>query len=454
MIHKKHIINLIVVLECMLLVAMPINAKIIDSKSIYTEDISQKTNDAIDKIHEHYSDITELVTIGQSAKEQTDIKAIRLGKGEKYILINGAHHGRESLTAILTLDQLQYLAEAYSQNKTIDGYDVRSLLNTVSIWFVPMTNPDGADIAMSTSPSWKANGNGVDLNKNYPTLYAQNKSAKQPGPIGYSGPYPFSEPETQALYEMCEKYNFESAIAYHSAGEVIYWWYYQTDKVYDDSLYLAKGLSKTTGYALMPISESKGGLGFTDWFIQVYNRPGFTLEIGKTVNGKPLKWQEYGVIWEKNKNIPLQLTQEIIKMKTSQTDILVEGQSIKGQKVFDTTMVPVKDFANIFNLSYSYDSVDKSITLKDLEKRITFWVGEKEIVHNGEVIQLPVPAYISNGTSYIPLDPVLEIFFGLKEPDIPFEETEIPIEEQIDESLEEDNFLEDDSFLEEMNLSF
>ncbi len=423
MLHKKH---LLLLLASVFLFSITLEAKVIDSKSLYTEGISQKTNEAIEKLHTRYSDITELVIIGQSAKENTDIKAIRLGKGERYILISGAHHGRETLTTILTLDQLEYLAEAYRQNQTLDGHNIRQLLNTVSIWFVPMVNPDGADMAMSTYPSWKANGQGVDLNRNYPTLYAETKPRIMPGSEGYTGPYPFSEPETQALYEMCEEYNFQSAIAYHSAGEVIYWWYHQTGQTYEDSLNLAKKLNGKTGYSLVPISQSKGGLGFTDWFIQVYNRPSFTIEIGKTVNGKPLKWEEYSRIWGKNKDIPILLASEIISKNTLECDVLVQGQNIKGKNVFETTMVPVAQFANIFNLRYSYEPIDKTITLKNLEKRVTFTLGEKTIIHNGEEITLSVPAYQSNGTSYIPLDVVLDIFLEKESPleeDMPLEKT-------------------------------
>lgn len=433
--HKKYFIMLFIYI--ILISSVTAYAKVIDSKSIYTSGISQKTNEALENLHTHYSDITELVTIGQSAKNETDIKAIRLGKGERHILINGAHHGRESLTTILTLDQLEYLAEAYRQNKTINGQNVRQVLNTVSLWFVPLVNPDGAEIAMSTYPSWKANGRGVDLNRNYPTLYAQNKTSSQPGPQGYAGPYPFSEPETQALYELYEQYNFEASIAYHSAGEVIYWWYYQTGKEYEDSLYLAKVLSKMTGYALVPSSASNGGLGFTDWVIQTKHKPGFTIEIGKIVNGKPLKWEEYSRAWKKNKDVPLTLTTEIIKMHTSETEFILAGELVKGQKVFDTPVVPVKEAVRILNLSYSYDPQFKIITLRSENKKLAIQLGEKEITYNGEIITLPVPAYISNGTSYIPLDIVSNIF--LSEYDIPKEQEEMPQQDNTeDKQIEEE----------------
>ncbi|MDF2614478.1 MAG: hypothetical protein K0S71_2264 [Clostridia bacterium] len=392
-----------------------LQAKVLDLKPIYTAGISEKTNRAMQKINTTYSDITELITIGKSAKEGTEIKAIRLGKGDKNILINSGHHGREALTTILALDQLDYLAEAYTNNETINGYSIRALLNTVSIWFVPLLNPDGAELAMSTLPSWKANGRGVDLNRNYPTLYATVKLSKAPSAEGYKGTAPFSETETQALRDLCYEKDFEAAIAYHSAGQVIYWWYHQTGEAYGKSAELAGILSQMTGYALVPPSQSTGGLGFTDWFIQEFDRPSFTVEIGKTVNQKPLKWGEYQEIWKKNKNVLLQLGAEMIKRNTHPWETTVNDQTIRGEMLFESGVVPVREVSQIMDLSYSYDVITKTVTISKADQTLVLTLNEKEALHNNEQVILPVPAYLANGTSYVPLQTVLDIFSDIQE---------------------------------------
>ena len=270
----------------------------LDLEVIYSAEISTETNKVLEEIACNYEEITQLITIGYSTTKQTEIKALQLGKGEKSILINGAHHGREALTTALILNQISYLAEAYVEKRTINGQDVRTVLNTVSIWFVPLVNPDGATIALSSRPEWKANGRGVDLNRNYPTPYATIATKPTPGPSGYAGTEAFSELETQALRDLCKGQDFEAAIAYHSAGEVIYWWYHQTGELYKQSLVIGRMLSYTTQYGLVPISQSKGGRGFTDWFIQSLKKPSFTLEVGKTINGKPLSLMAYDQIWK------------------------------------------------------------------------------------------------------------------------------------------------------------
>jgi g-D-glutamyl-meso-diaminopimelate peptidase len=392
-----------------------LQAKVLQLKPIYTAGISEKTNHALEKINTTYDDITELITIGKSAKEGTAIKAIRLGKGDKNILINGAHHGREALTTILVLDQLDYLAEAYTNHEMINGYNARAILNTVSIWFVPLLNPDGADLAMSTLPSWKANGRGVDLNRNYPALYATIKLSKAPGAEGYPGAAPFSETETQALRDLCYDKDFEAAIAYHSAGQIIYWWYHQTGEIYAKSAELAGMLSQMTGYALVPPKSSAGGLGFTDWFIQKFDRPSFTVEIGKTVNQKPLKWSEYQEIWKKNKNIPLQLAVEMIRLNTYPWETTVNGQSIRGELLFGSAVVPVREVSQIMDLSYSYDIIAKTVTISKADQTLNLTLNEKEALHNNEQVILPVPAYQENGTSYVPLRTVLDLFSDRQE---------------------------------------
>lgn len=200
-----------------------VQAQNLDLKSLYASGMSYEVNDQLINLHEKYSTITELMDIGYSAVEQIPIKAMKIGKGEKCILINGAHHARESLTTILVLAQIEDLAQAYTNNEVRQGYKVRQLLDTVSIYFVSMLNPDGIELAMNEKPSWKANGRGVDLNRNYPTLYAQTIPISYPASQGYAGPYSFSEPETQALQNLCEMMQFEVALAYHSAGQIIYW---------------------------------------------------------------------------------------------------------------------------------------------------------------------------------------------------------------------------------------
>lgn len=387
-----------------------LKAEALNIKAIYSPQIVTRTNEELEQLAEEYEEITELLTIGYSTTKNMEIKALKLGMGERSILINGAHHGREALTTVLILNQIQYLGEAYKEGKTINGQDVRTVLNTISIYFVPLVNPEGAEIALSERPQWKANGRGVDLNRNYPTSYATLVTKALPGASGYAGTSAFSEAETQAMRDLCIAQDFMAAIAYHSAGEVIYWWYHQTGQQYNQSLAIGKQLAVKTGYSLMPISQSKGGLGFTDWFIQSLNKPSYTLEIGKNANGRPLNIKEYEEIWKENKDVPFLLAVEMLKLNTYDWQSTINESIIEGKNILGRGLVSVKAICQEMGLSYRYIPEDKSVQLVDEEKILYFKQGEKTAIYQDEPLTIGIPAQIIEGQMYLPLRTILEVF--------------------------------------------
>ena len=74
------------------------------------------------------------------------------------------------------------------------------------IYLVPNLNPDG--FALET----RLNGRGVDLNRNFP---AEWKSIGAPGNPQYSGPRPFSEPETRLAARIVRRLSPEVTIWFH-----------------------------------------------------------------------------------------------------------------------------------------------------------------------------------------------------------------------------------------------
>ncbi|MDD4504478.1 MAG: M14 family zinc carboxypeptidase [Clostridiaceae bacterium] len=110
-------------------------------KSLY-----ETAEDTMLKLHNRYPDISSLENIGESIQGR-DIKALRVGKGEKKIFINGAHHGKEWITSVLILQQIEYLLKIYESNENTEAPKIRKFLEAGSICFVPMVNPDGVEIA-------------------------------------------------------------------------------------------------------------------------------------------------------------------------------------------------------------------------------------------------------------------------------------------------------------------
>jgi murein tripeptide amidase MpaA/translation initiation factor 2 beta subunit (eIF-2beta)/eIF-5 len=278
-----------------------------------------------------YSDILRKEVIGKSV-DKRDIYALKLGTGKTEIMINGSHHAREHITTNILMEMIDQYAMHYMKDQTFDGYNVRNVLNSTSLWFVPMVNPDGVTLnqlgaGSAKNPeyvlklnggsrdfsSWKANVRGVDLNRQYPTGWSINRGTTKPSPQDYKGSSPLSEPESKALYDFTMKKDFKTAVAYHSSGAMIYWSYRLSDpELMEKNKYIANMLSDETGYRLLAPSPEPIG-AYDDWFIDQFKRPAFTPEVSPYVGPRPVPLRNYPTIWRENKAVGLMLAQEAYK---------------------------------------------------------------------------------------------------------------------------------------------
>ncbi|MCB0407145.1 MAG: succinylglutamate desuccinylase/aspartoacylase family protein, partial [Bdellovibrionales bacterium] len=121
---------------------------------------------------------------------------MKLESGFSPILMMGGVHGDEPEGVALAEGLLRWLTE-----------------NTTKIrqnWIlIPCLNIDG----YSANPRTRTNGNGVDLNRNYP---ASNWSPESKGERYYPGPSPGSEPETQAIVQLMKLTQPKFMIHFHS----------------------------------------------------------------------------------------------------------------------------------------------------------------------------------------------------------------------------------------------
>lgn len=275
-----------------------------------SKDVYKDTQTRLNEFSNKYGSITYLFSAGKSVQKR-ELSVLKVGSGSKKIFINASHHPREYMGTILTLNQIQSLLEAYAANQAIDGYSIKKLLDKeVSFYFMPLVNPDGVQICVNGSPSYYFNANKVDLNHNYDALWYKEITKT------YStGPYAFSEPETQAVKALCENIEFDLTLAYHAAGDIIYWYFGQQGAAKTRDLAYANMLKSTTGYSLVsPENYKDSTSGFKDWCVMKLKIPSFTLEIGgKRSITKPLEWSDYSSVWQKNKLIPVRLGKQLLK---------------------------------------------------------------------------------------------------------------------------------------------
>ncbi len=247
--------------------------------------------------------------IGKSCAGR-DITALKIGRGCDYSLFAAAFHGSEHITSNILLMFIEELCEAIETDGVIAGLNARKALFGRGVIFVPCVNPDGCEIsilgALGCGQSaarisrlcnrdfahWNANLRGVDINHNFDAGWKCLRELERqngiygPAPTRFGGYSPESEPETQALINLCKTSRIHHAVALHTQGEVIYWTYGEEKPPRSERM--AQIMATASGYALdVPLGLAVGG-GFKDWFIEKLKRPAFTVELGCGKNPLPI----------------------------------------------------------------------------------------------------------------------------------------------------------------------
>ncbi len=248
-------------------------------------------------------------TLGHSVLGRP-VYALHLGEEREPVLFAGAFHGMEWLTCALLLQFTADLCAALDTGHALAGINVRRAWSGRGLVIVPCVNPDGVEIALHGAKSalhlqesvrrwsggdtarWQANARGVDLNHNFDAGWHLLRQMEQdagitgPSPTRFGGTAPESEPETRLLTALCRAVPFRHTVAFHSQGEEIYWHYGPSTP--KKSALMARILALTSGYRMMAPEGLAAHGGFKDWFIRAFERPGFTVEIGRGRNPLPL----------------------------------------------------------------------------------------------------------------------------------------------------------------------
>lgn len=149
---------------------------------------------------------------------------------------------------------------------------------------------------------WKANFNGVDLNLQFPAGWEMAKKIKYnlgftgPAPRDFVGYGPLTEPEALAVYNFALSYDFKLVISYHTQGKEIYWQFEDFNP--HNSFEIGTKFANSSGYTLANTPYASSFAGFKDWFIQDFNKPGYTIEAG--VGQNPLPISQFDQIYKDN----------------------------------------------------------------------------------------------------------------------------------------------------------
>ncbi|MCK4593494.1 T9SS type A sorting domain-containing protein [bacterium] len=181
---------------------------------------------------EDYPDICRLVDVGDSVQDRELLVLVVSANvdEEEYepeVRILGTFHGNEIVTNEIVLYCIERLLIGYGDDPEITG-----LVDDFELWLQPLVNPDGY------VNGTRRNAHSVDLNRNLSYMWESG---------GGHGPYPFSEPETQAVADYSgghedhvpdavEDNTFVLGLTYHSGAICVnYVWNYQQERAPDDA---------------------------------------------------------------------------------------------------------------------------------------------------------------------------------------------------------------------------
>ena len=270
-------------------------------------------------------------SIGQSVAGR-EIYAICLGNpnAPRQILVSAGIHGREYLTPLLAMKQLEFYLRYWNVG-AYNGIRYPDLFDRCAFYIVPMSNPDGIMLSQAGIDSitdtalrqkvesvyesdrrrgytsqtdideylkfWKANANGVDLNRNFDALWADYRGEPTESHKNYKGSSAASEPETRALAALTESLsNPVAVLCIHSQGEVLYWDCGQSQPLRDNTLTFTREIANQTGYTI--VYEVNNDASFSDWCALNRGLIAITVETG--IGSCPLFIDKFTAIWTDN----------------------------------------------------------------------------------------------------------------------------------------------------------
>ncbi len=278
----------------------------------------------IDALKITYPELIRCEMAGFSV-EGRELPLIQAGTGKRKVFFCAAHHARDYITSAYLMYAVNVYVKAAFENHKVGRYDMRELLSSCTMYVMPMINPDGVALVQGgfkavqnakrvkkmvrVRPSyseWMANINGVDLGRQYPSLWEKKYTViTEPASELYNGEEPASEPEVLSVMRVCKSRTFVSALAFYAKGETIDYADNNTDEKITEAFTLAKRLSMVSGYAMNTVCDNPGvyAAGFENWFRQEFLRPALHINLSPATGGAMPHHDRsfFSLVWDKAK---------------------------------------------------------------------------------------------------------------------------------------------------------
>lgn len=212
-----------------------------------------------------------------------ELPFIKVGSGEKSVIITAVMHAREWVGALAALENAESAIEH----------------GLGTVYVLPVVNPDGLVLIEKGADAfserkkflldvnggsddfslWKANARAVDLNVNFDAGWGSGRfNVFTPSPENFVGECAFSEAETRALRDFTLAVKPSMTVSYHAKGREVYWRFHQKAEAVGRDEKIASAVAKHLGYE--PVKTECGSAGgYKDWCVRALNIPALTIEL-------------------------------------------------------------------------------------------------------------------------------------------------------------------------------
>ena len=285
-----------------------------------------------------FPDLLTVNTIG-STKDGRAIYDAVIGNpnGASHFIVVYTQHGSEHINTQLAMRQIEYILTTWTNGGSYGDKTFSDIFSNVCFHIIPMANPDGVTISQlgveglrtesaktvvnlcyeldkehgkvygsfeDYETKFKANANGVDLNKNFNAGWEEmDNNVNYPSTDGYKGTGAVSEPETQAIVSLAETYPISAVIGVHSPGDRIIWNYGAEGEVLNAGKNLAETLKALTKYGMVQESHytKRVAGGMAEYFVSERNLPALSIMTGGGT--LPVSMSYFADIFGRNLNV-------------------------------------------------------------------------------------------------------------------------------------------------------
>lgn len=169
----------------------------------------------------------------ESLRVPSPLRYVTLSTGKKSdrekpgVLLMASPHAREKVNPLVMVELLEELCANYNPGSSDPKIrEITTLVDSLNIYIVPVSNPDGLSYAVHDDARWRktrssipgSQEKGVDINRNFDYMWEPSEPSAQT----YSGTAPFSEPETRHIARIAEEHpDIRFACDFHSMGEEV-----------------------------------------------------------------------------------------------------------------------------------------------------------------------------------------------------------------------------------------